>query len=250
MARFYVPFTHRNNAIIVCPNYRLIPEHTGADILEDLNDFWTWFNNKNVTTYLSAKHENIELDYDHVLVTGESAGGHMALVSALTQPQGSIKSVMVQYPMTNYLRCEPTDMFFGNPTPKPESLDEHLASIKPGTVISSSVPPARGGISYVLAAYDRYREFFGYDTKLWSIGLIEDATHMPPTWIIHGGADSVVDVKDSEAFVAKWTEREVQGEVKLSVLPGMEHGFDIEYKEDEEEWLKEGLQWLEKRWLS
>jgi acetyl esterase/lipase len=234
----------------VLPNYRLIPEHTGADIIEDLNDFWTWFKNKNVTTYLSAKHDNIELDYDHVLVSGESAGGHMALMSALTQPQGSIKATLAQYPMTNYLRCEPAPMFFGNPSPKPEILQEHLANINPGVVVSSGVPPERTGISYVLAAYGRYLEFFGADKKMWPIGLIEEAKHMPPTWIIHGGADSAVDVKDSQDFVAKWTESEVQGEVKLSVLPGKEHGFDVELKEDEEEWLKEGLAWIEKRWLN
>jgi acetyl esterase/lipase len=34
-----------------------------------------------------------------VLVQGESAGGYMAMQSALTQPAGTIKAVLVIYPM-------------------------------------------------------------------------------------------------------------------------------------------------------
>jgi acetyl esterase/lipase len=41
-ANWLVPLVHRNNAIIVSPNYRLLPEHNGNDIQEDLVDFWTW----------------------------------------------------------------------------------------------------------------------------------------------------------------------------------------------------------------
>jgi hypothetical protein len=29
----------------------------------------------------------------------------------------------------------------------------------------------------------------------------------------------------------------------------MEHGFDVGMKEDEEEWLREGLGWVEGKWL-
>lgn len=233
------------------PNYRLVPEHTGADILTDLSDFWKWFNAGSVSTYLSSAHPDltIDLDTERLMVAGDSAGGYMALMSALTQPEGKIKAVLAQYPMTNYLRAEIAETFFGNPTPKEEIIQQHLDTIVPGAVVSSAVPPARGGLSYALGAYKKYLDFFGHDPKLWPINKLEDATAMPPTWIIHGDSDSAVDVKDSQEFVKKWTDREVRGEVKLSVLPGKEHGFDIDVKEDEEEWLKEGLGWVEGRWL-
>jgi len=41
-ANWLVPLVHRNSAIAVLPNYRLIPEHTGNDIQSDLASFWTW----------------------------------------------------------------------------------------------------------------------------------------------------------------------------------------------------------------
>jgi acetyl esterase/lipase len=250
IAAFWIPLIHRTSSIVVLPNYRLIPESSGADILTDLSDFWSWFNKGSVTDYLSSKHANLELDHDKVLVAGDSAGGYMALMSALTQPKDSMKAVLAQYPMTKYLRAEPSPTFFGMPAPGPEVADQHISQMVPGTVISSVVPPARSGLSYSLAAYGKYLTYFGADEKLWPLGKLEDVSEMPPTWIIHGETDQAVDVKDSQDFVRKWTDREIKGEVKLDVLPGMDHGFDIELKEDEEEWLKNGLKWVEGKWLS
>lgn len=43
LANWLIPLVHRNKAIIVSPNYRLLPEHNGNDIQEDLADFWTWY---------------------------------------------------------------------------------------------------------------------------------------------------------------------------------------------------------------
>jgi acetyl esterase/lipase len=234
----------------VLPNYRLIPESNGADILEDLSDFWTWFNNKSVTTYLASKNQELDIEYEKLLVTGDSAGGYMALMSALTQPKSGIKAILAQYPMTQYMRLEPSPTFFGMPAPGPEVVEQHIANVTPGTVVSSAVPPARAGLSYSLAAYNNaYLKYFGPDEKMWPFGALADASEMPPTWIIHGDQDQAVSVGDSQAFVKRWTEKEVRGEVRLDVLPGMDHGFDIGMKEGEEEWLAKGLEWVEGKWL-
>jgi acetyl esterase/lipase len=235
----------------VLPNYRLIPESSGSDILEDLSDFWTWFHAGNVDKYLASQQDApIELDYAHVLCTGDSAGGYMALMSALTQPQSSINAVLAQYPMTNYLRVERTGFFFGEPALGPEELEKHIASLKPGAIVSSAPPPARGNLAYPMGAYDRYLEFFGEDKKLWPVHLIEERDWMPPMWIIHGDADSVVSVKDTELFVEKWRKCINGNEYRMVIRPGMEHGFDAAAKEDEEEWLKEGLAWVQEKWLA
>jgi acetyl esterase/lipase len=221
----------------VLPNYRLIPESNGADILEDLSDFWTWFKNKSVTTYLASKNQELDIEYEKLLVTGDSAGGYMALMSALTQPKSGIKAILAQYPMTQYMRLEPSPTFFGMPAPGPEVVEQHIANVTPGTVVSSAVPPARAGLSYSLAAYNNaYLKYFGPDEKMWPFGALADASEMPPTWIIHGDQDQAVSVGDSQAFVKRWTEKEVRGEVRLDVLPGMDHGFDIGLNEGK--WLE------------
>ncbi|KAL5115245.1 hypothetical protein ACEQ8H_006837 [Pleosporales sp. CAS-2024a] len=255
---FFVPLIHRTSSIVVLPNYRLTPEHTGADILADLSDFWAWFARGELTRYLQAKHAGLQLGTANVLVTGDSAGGYMALMSGLLlhqhehqhQNANNIKAIFAQYPMTNYLRREPEAMLHGVPAPNKELVEHHVSRITPGTVLSSALPPARSDLSYALSAYGDYLKYFGQDAKLWPLGAIEDAKSMPSTWIVHGEADSIVLCQDSQDFVRKWTDREVKGEVKLSVVPGQEHGFDIGVKEDEEEWLKEGLKWVEEKWLA
>jgi acetyl esterase/lipase len=173
----------------------------------------------------------------------------MALMSALTLPQGKVKAVLAQYPMTNFLRCTPGPTFLGHPSPKESELDDHLAALRPGTIVSSSFPPERINISYPMAAYGRYLDFFGKDESMWPVGKVEqEGVRLPPTWIIHGAADTAVSVDDSRLFVERCKELGV-GEVRLSEREGMEHGFDIEMKESEEEWLREGLSWVEGKWL-
>ncbi|KAH9881094.1 hypothetical protein J1614_001587 [Plenodomus biglobosus] len=245
---FFIPFVQRTNCITVLPNYRLIPEHSGADILADLDDFWTWFHSDALPLYLKSQGVTAELDYDHVLVSGDSAGGYMTLMSGLTQPKGSIKALLAQYPMTDSLRRKPTEELHGQPTPPPTIIDEHISSITPGTVLSSAIPPARMHISYALSAYGRYLEFFGRDKNMWPLYLVEKKAYLPPTWIVHGDADTAVSVEDSKAFAAK--AQTLDGaEVHLVVRPGQDHGFDIAMKESEEPWLKHGLQWVQEKWL-
>jgi acetyl esterase/lipase len=35
-------YCRQHNAILVAPDYRLLPESNGVDILDDLDDFWKW----------------------------------------------------------------------------------------------------------------------------------------------------------------------------------------------------------------
>ncbi|KAF2029909.1 alpha/beta-hydrolase [Setomelanomma holmii] len=249
LAAFFIPLIHRNSAITILPNYRLIPEHNGADITSDLADFWTWFHNGNVDKYLSSQSRDISLDYEHVLVSGDSAGGYMALMSALTLPRDRVQACLAQYPMTWYLRRSPAEEFLDEPAPGPEIIDEHMSSVTPDTVISSATPPARMRLSYAMSVFNRYLEFFGDDKKLWPMYLIEDKDWAPPTWIIHGDADTAVSIEDSREFVEKWKARGMGNEARLDVREGMEHGFDIGMRENEEKWLRDGLGWVEGKWL-
>lgn len=68
-------FALENEAIIVSPNYRLLPEATGEDILEDMDDFWKWLHVGGlIQSISSAGHAFIDPDLDRILMLGESAG--------------------------------------------------------------------------------------------------------------------------------------------------------------------------------
>jgi len=249
IASYFIPLIHRTSSITILPNYRLTPESPGSAILEDLSDFWKWFHSGAVSTFLSSQGHDLDLDFSRVLATGDSAGGYMALMSALTQPKGSINAVLAQYPMTSPLTCEPAATFFGMPAPGPEVAEQHISSMTSDAVISSVVPPARMALSYSLVAYGHYLKHFGDDAKLWPVGLIGEAKSMPPTWIVHGDADVAVDIGGSRKFAEVWEKGGVEGEVRMHVEGGANHGFDIATKESEAGWLREGLEWIEGCWL-
>ncbi len=199
-------------------------------------------------SYLASQNVGVDLDFERILASGDSAGGYMALMSGLLQPKGSIKAILAQYPMIDRLRREPSGLYAGLPSPPASFLDEHLKAVKPGVIVSSCAPPGRMQLSYALSAYGRYLEFNGSDEMMWPLYLVEEKKWLPPTWNHHGTADADVSVEDSEAFLVKC---EVIGglEVKLKVIEGEIHGFDVDAKEDEMPWLKEGLSWVEGNWL-
>ncbi|KAF1962094.1 alpha/beta-hydrolase [Byssothecium circinans] len=245
---FFVPFLHRNNAIAILPNYRLAPEHTGDDILEDIADFWTWFRSS-LPSYVSSKDPSLELDFSKVLVSGDSAGGWCALQSVLTLPQLTLKACLIQYPVTNAFPTSPDDTPFGEAIPPKEVLDEFLAGIVPGTIISGATPPARDGVSVMLRAHGRWGEFFGTGKHIMPDTRIEDAKFFVPTYIIHGKDDTNVLVKWTHAFVEKAERLFPETRFKLVTPPG-EHGFDVEIYEEDEPWLVELLKGVEKDWLA
>ena len=59
--------------IIVNPDYRLIPEASGLDVLSDLEDLWKWIHTE-LNTVLSTTHPSIAADLSRIVVSGESAG--------------------------------------------------------------------------------------------------------------------------------------------------------------------------------
>jgi acetyl esterase/lipase len=228
------------------PNYRLAPEHSGDDILDDIADFHTWFRDT-LPVYLDSKNSWITLDFDRVLVHGDSAGGWCALQSVLSQPKSTFRACLLQYPVLSAFPTSPEDKLMGQAIPPKEELDKFLASIVPDTIISSATPPARSWVAPMLRAYGRWKEFFGDGKHVMPDTRIEDAEFWVPTYIIHGRDDTVVPVKWTHVFVGK--ARGLFPDVKVEVVtPPGDHGFDGEMYEEDEAWLKEVLEGVEASW--
>ncbi|PSN60448.1 alpha/beta-hydrolase [Corynespora cassiicola Philippines] len=99
------------NGIILAPDYRLMPEHDGQDIIEDIDAFWNIVRgDKEFRSPLSEDickrfgTSEINLDWHKVMVSGESAGGFLAAYSGLTEQRENltIRTVYLQYPMLKH----------------------------------------------------------------------------------------------------------------------------------------------------
>jgi acetyl esterase/lipase len=74
-SKWILDYAEENNAIIVSPNYRLLPEVKGRDILQDMANFWSWLRDGGATRHLdSIGRPDISLNQSQLLLAGESAG--------------------------------------------------------------------------------------------------------------------------------------------------------------------------------
>lgn len=70
-----------HEAIIITPDYRLLPESNGNDILSDITHFWRWIQ-KDLPQYMEQKSLP-RPDLGNILCCGESSGGFISVYCAL-----------------------------------------------------------------------------------------------------------------------------------------------------------------------
>jgi acetyl esterase/lipase len=262
-SRNYAPFlapwipayAASRSAILVSPDYRLLPEATGVDIVADLKDSWSWIQTR-LNELLAQHGGGHQVDLSKILVLGASAGGYCALQVGLNLP-GEVKACMPIYPVLDYhgefFSKGPGKLglrLSGNPASAydEKKIDEHLAKMEAGVVVSAAGDEVRNQLAGAIVFHGRINEFMGNERECFPFLRVEDGAKLPEkVWIIHGYEDSAVPVEGSKKFVKLAEERCPESQVRLTVRPG-EHGFDAGAKLDDE-WLKEGLEWLEISWL-
>lgn len=261
-----------HNAIIVSPNYRLLPESTSPEIYTDLEDFWTWLHSPAFSSLLASTSISgsasvpVEADLNRILLAGDSAGGLLSIYTALAHPK-EIRSATASYPWINpsseNFKGTRKNPPFGHSTPESVYL-EYMEALQPGTIKSSISTPesltlmlSAGEHGHLSTVYERGTE--GVDKSiLYPTHKIEEGkgkVEFPRGGIaiIHGKQDSVVPVEDVEGFVDRarviGEELALQGPgVTLTIKDG-DHGFDGDLRYDEEEWLREAFGEAVRVWL-
>ncbi|ESZ91871.1 hypothetical protein SBOR_7736 [Sclerotinia borealis F-4128] len=274
----------QNSAILIMPDYRLLPEATGQEILEDLKDFWKWFG-VGFPGYLAGISGNgkIGVNWEKVAVYGESAGGYLAIRSSLLDFSTDVvrdvdgmefrgpKAVIAAYPMTMlrgkwYSEAGETKSPFGVPQFDGGILDTHIEGMGQGLerkMVISVDPPARLEIAVTMVQRGRWTEIFerAGDEGLWLEDVIVGRSGVNEggeregkgayLFTFHGMKDTAVPWEDTREWMEIWGRKFGENRVKGVWREGMEHGFDGEVEEEsvEGKWLKEGLEEVKKEWL-
>ncbi len=167
-------------------NYRLAPASQSPAPLEDV---------KNALSYLSVHAAELHIDTGNIVLLGRSAGAQIALLAAYTLHSKNIRGVVDFY--------GPADMIFGYSRPS-----------NPRVLNSRKVMEDYLGGTYSQVP-DAYRQS----------SPIEFATvSSPPTLILHGGDDVLVDFEHSRRLNNKLHLLGVRH--YLLTLPWATHGFD------------------------
>ncbi|RHZ52471.1 hypothetical protein CDV55_100351 [Aspergillus turcosus] len=251
----------KHDAVIVSPNYRLLPESTSPEIFSDIEDFWAWLHSSAVTELLAKSSTPTELDLDRVLTAGDSAGGLLSICLGLAHAD-EIRAITATYPCVDMAsECFRTAT---NSEPLPDvpasTVDDYLAKMDRSVIRSSALLPDRFDLMVAAVYYGGLGQFYEY--------CAEDSPRelrYPLEWldrpeakiprggiaILHGLQDAIVPVEQSEKFVAK--AREVMkgkpgGDKIVLTLREGDHGFDGEVPL-EEEWLSSTLKEAVEAWL-
>ncbi|RAH44629.1 KR-domain-containing protein [Aspergillus brunneoviolaceus CBS 621.78] len=83
-AQWFLDLARTHEMIIIRPDYRLLPESSVTDILEDIDHFWRWMQ-QDLSSLMADEYTKSGLfpDLSRVLCCGESSGGCLAVYSAL-----------------------------------------------------------------------------------------------------------------------------------------------------------------------
>lgn len=215
-------------AIIVTPDYRLLPESDGRDILSDVAHFWRW-----VQRDLPQHMEQKKLprpDISNVLCCGESSGGFISVYCALHLDSMLHDDVHMHEPSTDSEDAEgervriravisisaPLDatapeykvprprVFMGRSPPPPRQalakIRDYIRSIRPGSIRTGCEPTSdMWELLLCIAQQAHLPRLFGTDAAegmptlegiMKTLGR-SDRT-MAPVWVVHGTNDTMV----------------------------------------------------------
>jgi acetyl esterase/lipase len=183
--------------VCVSADYRLSPRATFPDPLVDLKHALRW---------IREEGPAYGVDPDFVVVTGGSAGGHLAALVALTaneplyQPGFEHVDTSVRACVALYGVYDFTDRY--------------------------GVWP-HGGFAKLLRqrvmkeALEEAREAYEQASPMSRVGA-----YAPPFFVIHGDRDTMVPVEEARRFFALLREA-IPGRVAYAEIPGAQHAFEI-----------------------
>lgn len=188
------------NAMIIAPDYRLLPEADGVDILQDMDAFWTWALT-DLPLLASTEGWNLRPDLDHIVCAGQSAGGSIAVHSALERPDAGIKAIVSIYAALSEggaeFKIARPRMIGGSWPPAPreaEALIRTYVRRTTGSVRTAGDPAELWELFISLLQQGRLRRCFYRrpDARLDLVGRVAEGKSLPPVWMVHGRDDSVV----------------------------------------------------------
>ncbi|KAF7551735.1 hypothetical protein G7Z17_g4791 [Cylindrodendrum hubeiense] len=259
-SKWVLQYATAHGAVIISPDYRLLPEVKGRDILDDFKEFWAWFESGSPQQHLlSAGRSDIIIDPERHLLIGESAGGYLAIQSVLSQFTRP-RAIIALYPMldlkSEYYNTSYEKPICGVPNFPNEAVSDFLESISERPVITEANPPLRLDLALAVVQNGRLLEILGEDPDLFPLERIAAPEFLsgghgkpllPPSCIFHGREDSAVPVEGTLKFVEILKRVNPTTRVKLVIRPG-DHGFDALSTPDDP-WLNDALSYTTREWL-
>ncbi|GKZ38314.1 hypothetical protein AbraIFM66950_010444 [Aspergillus brasiliensis] len=257
---WYLELALEHSAIIVSPNYRLLPESSVLEVLEDVEDHWKWLHQSLPTLLERETNATVKADLSRIMTIGDSAGGYLSLQMALSHPD-EIRAVNAVYPMVNpkapYFHNSREQPVFNLPAYPPDTLSRHLDKIKrqqaatqKPVVVSAAADADRFQLMFATCQHGQLGQLFP-ETPItpYLLERLDAGARFPRggVLILHGKDDTVAPVEESYSLQKKLAQVDPSLRFELVVRDG-EHGFDHLAKLHDE-WLWDAIQDIVRAWL-
>lgn len=177
------------------PDYRLRPEATFAEIVDDIRDFWVWVED-HLATALAAASPPAEPDLKNIALTGESAGGHLAAETALLgMTRNRLRIVIPMYPALDM--TEVLEHTKRNIPQRPVSILEDYLANSQQKVLTRTRNGVRMDLAFSMMQNDRLVDTSSPNAYLDPLLSLESAGPQPPYLLAHGKTDTSVSTKAS-----------------------------------------------------
>jgi acetyl esterase/lipase len=190
----FLELSLKHGAVILCPDYRLRPEHEMVDGIDDLRSFWKWVE-QDAAQVVSSTLPGLELDVTNLLVCGESAGGYLTVQTAiLGMTSLPIKVLVAQYPVLDFKRIVTLPNVHGQDAKKlPYSLiEDHLAALEPGKICTRAKSGSRMHLVGAMLHANKFCDISGNNAWIDPMTSIETARKLPPTLLYQSKEDESV----------------------------------------------------------
>ncbi len=220
--------------IVVSIDYRLAPETKLPSIIEDIEDAFRWVREKGPVLFGA--------DAEHIGAAGASAGGYLTLMTGFrVQPRPCALVAEMSY-------GDLVGPWQANPSRHPPHYETHLSRDEAWLQVSGA-PIANGGDrkgdgsafnDFVRRSAEWPKAISGWDPKTETERFlryrpVRNVTRdYPPTFLMHGEADTDVPFEQPQQMAAELARQGV--EHRLIGIPGAEHG----YRGGNQQLLKEG----------
>ncbi|KAI4596948.1 hypothetical protein KJ359_004858 [Pestalotiopsis sp. 9143b] len=249
--------------IVLVPNHRLCPQ---VDLLEgpmqDCRDLLAWIYDGGLQKGLSSLNVGeYKVDHDHVFAMGTSSGGTLALSLGFGVPH-PVAGIFDMYGPCNF-----ADPFWTSPLPHVQAKLPPLTADFIAKIYEEKPVPTRGGVSLEGQAAPGPPNFgdprVAFAMTQIAGGTVMDAIYpskdwakvdpllnvagagFPPTYIVHGLADTMVPISLSRDLYAVLQQKGVK--CGMTEVPDEEHTFAGKMKVGSQTWelQRKGFDFLE-----
>lgn len=200
MPTWLIQFAQSQAAMIISPDFRLMPEASPSDVLDDVAAFWAWYT-KTLPQIAAEEEWDVRPDVKRTVCAGQSSGAVIGVHSALEPQDVQFRAVLALYgplcfdvPLLNMPKPR---IIGGSRPPAPreaEALIRSYIARSKGKSRTSGNPSEDWDLvmATVQQGWLPRTAKRNPDSRLDVVANLRAKSILPPTWVVHGEQDSVV----------------------------------------------------------